>query len=108
MDNEETRTKGKPRGRPFVKGGPGGPGAPKMPEELREAFRALTPKALATLERVVEEGEKDSDRVKAAEVILDRAWGKAAAAEEDRDAMRSAFSALTPEMLLSALGTTDE
>ena len=79
-----------------------------MPADLREAFQALTPKALATLERVVEKGEKDSDRVRAAEVILDRGWGKAAAAPEDRQAMRDAFASLTPEMLLTALATPDE
>ena len=87
------------------KGNPGG--RPALPDELREAFRALTPKALATLERVVEEGEKDSDRVRAAEVILDRAWGKAAAAPEDREAMRDRFAGLTAEALLAALGVDE-
>jgi len=68
----------KPRkiGRPFEPGNKSG-GRPKMPEELKEAFKALAPQALKTLTDVMNNGSRDGDRVKAAEVILDRGYGKA-------------------------------
>lgn len=65
-------------------------GRPKMPAELKAAFQELTPLALKALREVVETGERDGDRVKAAEVILERGWGKAAAAPEDREALKEA------------------
>jgi len=61
-----------------TKGYTGNPGGrPKMPEEIRKAFQDLTPEAIKTLAEIMREGKFDSDRVKATEVILDRAWGKA-------------------------------
>jgi len=63
-------------GTPFQPGNPGG-GRPKMPEELKAAFKALAPKALETLKEIMSGEGKDSDRIKAAEVILDRGYGKA-------------------------------
>jgi len=62
----------------FEKGQSGNPsGRPKMPEELREAFRAAGPKALATLVNIVDGGNnaKPSDQVRAAEVLLNRGYG---------------------------------
>ena len=79
----------------FKPGNPGGPGRPKMPEELREAFRALAPEAIETLHQVMKTGERDGDRVRAAEVILERGWGKAPAAPEDREAMKEAARPLS-------------
>jgi hypothetical protein len=59
-----------------TKGYTGNPGGrPKMPEELKKAFQEQTQNALDTLVDVMGSG-KGSERVKAAEVILDRAWGK--------------------------------
>ena len=74
MSDTENRTK---TGlfKPGQTGNPGG--RPKLPEELKEAFKALAPKALETLADVMSNSVKDSDRVKAAEVILDRGYGKA-------------------------------
>jgi len=65
-------------GTPFEPGKSGNPGGrPKIPDELKEAFKALAPQALATLADVMNNGDKDSDRVKASEIILDRGYGKA-------------------------------
>lgn len=62
----------------FAPGQTGNPGGrPKMPEELKEAFRSHSETALQTLVDVMTNGVKDGDRVKAAEVILDRGYGKA-------------------------------
>ena len=66
----------KTRGKPFEPGNKMG-GRTKLPEELKEAFKALAPKALETLADVMANSDRDSDRVKAAEVILDRGYGKA-------------------------------
>ena len=73
----DASTVGKPRviGRPFEKGNHQG-GRPKIPDELKEAFKALAPKALEVLQEIMIQGDKNADRVKAAEVILDRGWGK--------------------------------
>lgn len=60
----------------FVKGYGGG-GRPKLPEELKEAFRAAAPEALAVLHRILmDEDAKHSDRIRCAEIILDRGYGK--------------------------------
>lgn len=63
----------------FVKGHSGNGGRPKLPEEVREMCRALTPEAIRTAERIMLDGEaKPADRLKAAEIILDRGCGKPA------------------------------
>lgn len=69
-------------GRPFVKGQSGNPnGRPKMPKDLKEAFKAASPKALEILKKILADPEaKDGDRLRAAEIILDRAYGKPAQA----------------------------
>lgn len=63
-----------PIGTPGYTGNPNG--RPKMPEEMKRAFRDAAPEALATLLQIAREGENESSRVKASEVILDRAYGK--------------------------------
>jgi hypothetical protein len=48
-------------------------------EDVKEAARRLTPKALRTLERVMDNPKApDSAKVQAASVLMDRAWGKTA------------------------------
>ena len=60
----------------FTAGWKGG-GRPKMPEEMKQAFKDLTPAALKALAKIVNnEDARDADRIRAAEVILDRGWGK--------------------------------
>ena len=46
-----------------------------MPEDVKKAFRALTPEAVETLRWAM--ASRESYAVKAAEIVLDRAWGKA-------------------------------
>jgi len=59
------------------------PGRPKVPEDLKQAFRALSMDALNVLKSIMLNPEaRDSDRSKAADSILDRAWGKPAQAIE--------------------------
>lgn len=62
----------------FKKGESGNPGGrPKIPEDIKQAFKDLTPAAIATLTEIVNcKSAKHSDRIKAAEIILDRGWGK--------------------------------
>lgn len=60
----------------FVKGYGGG-GRKKLPEDLKEAFRACGPDALDVLRRILlDEEAKHSDRIRCAEIILDRGYGK--------------------------------
>ena len=60
----------------FVKGYGGG-GRKKLPDDLKSAFRACGPDALAVLKRILlDEEAKHSDRIRCAEIILDRGFGK--------------------------------
>jgi hypothetical protein len=71
---ENTKKSGKILWQKGQSGNPGG--RPKVPEELREAFRALTPRAIRTLRKAMKEG--GAVGVKASEVVLERGWGKVA------------------------------
>ena len=63
-------------GRRFKPGQSGNPnGRPKIPEELREAFRAMTPDAIKVLGGCLK-AKSESIRINAAREILDRGWGK--------------------------------
>lgn len=65
-------------GRPFEKGKSGNPsGRPKDNPELKEACRSHTMECIAVLVGIVNNSKsKDNDRIKAAEVLLDRGYGK--------------------------------
>ncbi len=68
--------------KPFKPGQSGNPaGRPKMPKEVKEAFRKATPEAVKILKQILLNPEaRDTDRLRAAEIILDRAYGKPAQA----------------------------
>lgn len=60
----------------FLPGNKGG-GRAQLPEDLKMAFRAAAPDALAVLKKILlDEGAKHADRIRCAEVILDRGYGK--------------------------------
>lgn len=60
----------------FTGGNPGG-GRPKMPEDVKAAFRGYTIEARDTLVEIMQNKEaKESARIRAAEIILERGWGK--------------------------------
>ena len=68
------KTVGKKGFQPGKSGNPGG--RPKTLQEVRDAFRLHTITARDTLVSILEnEEKKDSDRIRAAEVLLNRAWG---------------------------------
>jgi hypothetical protein len=70
----------KPRGKPFAKGNKANPGGrPKLPEDVkhvRELAREYTQEAVKALVETIKDGGW-SAKVAAANVLLDRGWGKA-------------------------------
>ena len=60
----------------FTKGNDGG-GRKEIPAELKEAFRKASWKAHDVLVEILQdETAKDSDRIRCAEIILERGYGK--------------------------------
>lgn len=60
----------------FAKGNKGG-GRPKLPEELKEACKAASVDAINVLKGIMQDSSaRDADRIRAAEVLLDRGYGK--------------------------------
>ena len=61
--------------RPGISGNPGG--RPKMPEEFRQLARENSIPALQVVVDILKNPKSaNKDKLKAAEIILDRAWGK--------------------------------
>lgn len=54
-------------------------GRPSIPEDVKAALKAATPAAVATLVEIMTQGKSEDTRVKAANIILERVYGKAAA-----------------------------
>ncbi len=72
----------KSRGKPFTKGNPGG-GRKPLPPDLYEACRAESLTALDVLKKILINPEsRDADRIRSAEIILNRAYGTPAASVE--------------------------
>lgn len=70
----------------FVKGcsgNPAGGGRPKLPAELKAMCQGLAPEAIKVAAQLLNDSEQPGNvRLKAAEVILDRGYGKPAQAIE--------------------------
>ena len=66
-------------GKPFEKGKSGNPsGRPKIPEDARAMLKAATPAAVKLLvDTLNNSNEKTETRVRCAETVLDRVYGKA-------------------------------
>lgn len=99
--NSERTVRG--RGRPFQKGQSGNPnGRPKQTPEQKDALqqiRALAPDAAQRLREIINDPEAKMDvQLRAIDIILDRAYGKAAAqvnvTSGSFDALEEAFAAL--------------
>ena len=61
----------------YLPGHAPGRGRPKVPEELKRAFQVASEDAKRVLIEIANNPKaKDSDRIRAAEVILDRGYGK--------------------------------
>lgn len=99
--NSEKTARG--RGRPFQKGQSGNPkGRPKQTPEQKDALqqiRALAPDAAQRLREIINDPEAKMDvQLRAIDIILDRAYGKAAAqvsvTSGSFDALEEAFAAL--------------
>jgi len=79
-----------PIGKPGYTGNPGG--RPKMPPELREAIQGHSAKAVEVLASILADpAAKAADRIRAAEVLLARAWGLPVQAVEDLTPARRAI-----------------
>lgn len=77
VSGEKQEVKRDSKGR-FVKGQSGNKeGRQKIPEDMKQAFRSLAPDCCRVLCSIVnDESARHADRIKAAEVILDRGFGK--------------------------------
>lgn len=67
-------------GTPFAQGISGNPGGrPKIPDEVKEMLKANTLPAVNTLVTIMQDKKaKHADRIRCAETVLDRVYGKAA------------------------------
>lgn len=77
-NSEKTAKRPRGKGKPFAKGQSGNPrGRPKVPADVKEAYRAMHPRALERLEELLE-SEDEKTALKAAEVVIERVEGKVA------------------------------
>jgi hypothetical protein len=89
---------------PFVKGQSGNPGGkPKEIKNVIEMARTHTPAAINTLAEIVSDGEAPSAaRVAAANVLLERAWGKPIQPVDAQIDMRASYVIRAPLAVASA------
>ena len=82
MSAESNKKAARVPGKPFAKGKSGNPGGrPKKTQEvydLEAACRSIAPEAVQVLLQIMRDGKQESSRVRAAETVIDRGFGKAA------------------------------
>ena len=78
-NREKTEKKSRGNGKPFAKGKSGNPsGRPKVPQEFKDLAKEKSLDALNKIIEIMENPESDKkDVLRASEMIIDRAWGKA-------------------------------
>lgn len=74
-NQERTPPKRDPKTGRFLPGNKSG-GRTGMPNDLREIIRSLCPEAVDVLADIMRRGKRDQDRIRAAEIILERGYGK--------------------------------
>jgi len=74
---EKSNVKPRGPGRPIQKGQVLNPGGrPKVPQDVKDACKAASIEAIETLLWIMRNDESgDNERIKAANIILNRAWG---------------------------------
>jgi hypothetical protein len=74
-------------GRPFLPGISGNPGGHKpIPQEAKELFRESAVKCAQWLAEIAaNKNERTADRIKAMQIITDRAWGPAVVPEQQEE-----------------------
>lgn len=79
-DSSEKTPRKRGPGRPFQPGVSGNPkGRPPLSPALKDALLPLGERAVAALQRVLDDPTaKDADRIRAAEIVIERLLGKAA------------------------------
>ena len=88
----------------FVAGNRNG-GRRRLPEELKAAFREAAPEALETLVTIMrDDTARHADRIRCAEIILDRGYGKPAQAIEIDTGEDAGLGVIT---IPAVLGTPD-
>ena len=89
----------------FVPGNCANPGGrPKLPEEFKKIARENSVPALqAMVDMLNSPNTSDRDRAKAAEIIMDRAWGKATQPISGDEDMPPAFVNMTDEDIVKRL-----
>jgi len=107
-ENRTVTGKKPPTSTTFRKGQTGNPkGRPKVPTEVKEILKAAAPGAAKLLvEMVADEAQKPELRIKCAETVLDRVYGKAVQPIDgvlDVSA-RMLLGDLDPDKALEALG----
>ena len=79
MAEKTERKRGRPPKNAFQPGNPGGPGSPKTPPEIKAMIQAHGPVAIKLLIDTLNDTTARKDlRMKAAEILLDRGYGKPA------------------------------
>jgi hypothetical protein len=100
-EQQPRRRVGASRGRPFKKGESGNPGGrPKEIKDVQALARSHTAEAIETLVEIMRNGKPDRARSAAAELLLDRGWGRAPQTIDIPDEREKILANLTDDELI--------